>query len=122
MRFLTLALLALILLVPAGSAAAQSQVLVEGEPPLTASTVDDVAEFFGWLFETRFTPAQRRELERVLVSTWRTGDRKEIEAAQQFGALNVKLLTVSKEKRAEARAALLPDVQRAELRSEEHTS
>jgi len=98
------------LLIPAGSAAAQSPVLAEGRPPLTAATVDDVAEFFGWLFETRFTPAQRRELERVLVATWRSGDRKEIEAAQQFGALNVKLLTVSKEKHAELRAAVLPDV------------
>ena len=98
------------LLIPAGSAAAQSPVLAEGRPPLTAATVDDVAEFFGWLFETRFTPAQRRELERVLVATWRSGDRKEIEAARQFGALNVKLLTVSKEKHAELRAAVLPDV------------
>ena len=60
MRFLTLALLLLLLLTPSGSAAAQSQVLAEGEPPLTAATVEDVAEFFGWLFETRFTPAQRR--------------------------------------------------------------
>lgn len=110
MRFLTLALLALLLLAPPGSAAAQSTVLVGGEPPLTAATVDDVAEFFGWLFETRFTPAERRELERVLVATWRANDRKEIEAAQQFGALNVKLLTVSKEKHAELRAAVLPDV------------
>ena len=110
MRFLTLALLALLLLAPAGSAAAQSPVLAAGEPQLTAATVDDVADFFGWLFETRFTPAQRRELERVLVATWRAGDRKEIEAAQQFGALNVKLLTVSKEKHAELRVAVLPDV------------
>lgn len=110
MRFLTLALLALLLLTPRGSAVAQSQVLAGGEPPLTAATVDDVAEFFGWLFETRFTPAERRELERVLVATWRANDRKEIEAAQQFGALNVKLLTVSKEKHAELRAAVLPDV------------
>ena len=110
MRFLTLALLALLLLTPSGSAAAQSQVLAEGQPPLTAATVDDVAEFFGWLFETRFTPAQRRELERALVTTWRANDRKEIEAAQQFGALNVKLLTVAKEKHAELRAAVLPDL------------
>ena len=110
MRFLTLALLFLLLLTPFNSAAAQSQVLAEGEPPLTAATVEDVAEFFGWLFETRFTPAERRELERVLVATWRAGDRKEIEAAQQFGALNVKLLTVSKEKHAELRAAVLPEV------------
>lgn len=110
MRFLTLALLALLLVAPAGSVAAQSPVLAEGRPPLTAATVDDVAEFFGWLFETRFTPAQRRELERVLVATWRAGDRKEMEAAQQFGALNVKLLAVSAAKRTELRAALLPDV------------
>lgn len=110
MKFLTPALLALLLLIPSGSAAAQSRVLAGGEPPLTAATVDDVAEFFGWLFEARFTPAQRRELERVLVATWRSGDRKEIDAAQQFGALNVKLLTVPKEKHAELRAAVLPDL------------
>jgi hypothetical protein len=119
MRFLTLALLALLLLTPAGPAAAQSPVLAGGDPPLTAATVDDVAEFFGWLFETRFTPAQRRELERVLVATWRANDRKEIEAAQQFGALNVKLLTVSKEKHAELRAALLPEVLKG-ARAEAH--
>src|ERR1044071_2665988 len=110
MRFLTPALLFILLLTPFGSASAQSRVLAGGEPPLTEATVDDVAEFFGWLFETRFTPAQRRELERVLVATWRAGDRKEIEAAQQFGALNVQLLTVSKEKHAELRAAVLPEV------------
>ena len=110
MRFLTLALLSLLLLTSFTSAAAQSPVLADGEPPLTEATVDDVAQFFGWLFETRFTPAQRNELERVLVATWRANDRKEIEAARQFGALNVKLLTVSKEKHAELRAAVLPDV------------
>jgi hypothetical protein len=94
-----------------GAAAPQGRVvLAEGEPPQKYSMVEDVAGFFGWLFESRFTPAQRRELERVLVATWRANDRKEIEAAQQFGALNVKLLTVSGEKRAELRAALLPDV------------
>jgi hypothetical protein len=110
MKVLSLALLFLLLLIPSGPAAAQSPMLAEGEPPLTEATVDDVARFFGWLFETSFTPAQRRELERVLVATWRARDRKEIEAAQQFGALNVKLLTVSKEKHAELRAAVLPDV------------
>ncbi|HEX8292267.1 MAG TPA: hypothetical protein VF570_10950, partial [Pyrinomonadaceae bacterium] len=110
MRFLPLALLFLLLLTPGGPAAAQRRaVLADGEPPLTAETVNDVAEFFGWLFESRFTPAQRRELERVLVATWRSGDRKEIEAAQQFGALNVRLLTVPKGKHAELRAAVLPD-------------
>ena len=110
MKYLSLALLSLLLLLPSGSAAAQSQVLAGGEPPLTAATVDDVADFFGWLFESRFTPAQRRELERVLVATWRANDRKEIEAAGQFGELNAKLKTVSEEKSAELRAAVLPDV------------
>ncbi|MET0650704.1 MAG: hypothetical protein ABW208_29185 [Pyrinomonadaceae bacterium] len=110
MRFLTLALLALLLLTPSGSAAAQSRVLAEGQPPLTTQTVNEVAEFFGWLFESRFTPAQRRELERVLVATWRANDRKEIAAAAQFGEFNAKLKTVSEEKSAELRAAVLPDV------------
>jgi hypothetical protein len=121
MRFLTLALLALLLLTPFHPAAAQRRapgaVLAEGRPPLTAETVDEVAEFFGWLFETRFTPAERRELERVLVATWRADDRKEIEAAGQFGQLNAKLKTVSEGKGAELRAALLPDVLK-EARSE----
>lgn len=106
----TLLALLLAVQVKGGAAAQGSVVLAEGEPPLTSATVDDVAEFFGWLFETRFTPAQRRELERVLVATWRSNDRKEIEAARQFGALNVKLLTVAREKHAELRAAVLPDL------------
>lgn len=112
MRFLTLALLALLLLTPFNSAAAQrrAQVLAEGQPPLTTETVEDVAQFFGWLFETGFSAAERRELERVLVATWRADDRKEIEAAGQFRELNAKLKTISAEKSAELRAALLPDV------------
>lgn len=112
MRFLRLALLSLVLVIPFGSAAAQrrGRVLAEGQPPLTTETVEEVAQFFGWLFETGFTPAERRELERVLVATWRADDRKEIEAAGQFGELNAKLKTVSAEKSAELRAALLPDV------------
>ncbi len=112
MKFLSLALLSLLLLCSFNPAAAQgrSQVLADGEPPLTAATVDDVAEFFGWLFETRFTPGQRRELERVLVATWRADDRKEMEAAAQFRELNAKLRSVPAEKGAELRAALLPDV------------
>ncbi|HEX8286005.1 MAG TPA: hypothetical protein VF588_21785 [Pyrinomonadaceae bacterium] len=113
MKYIGLGLLLSLLLavrVQGGATAQGPAVLAEGEPPLTSATVDDVAEFFGWLFETRFTPAQRRELERVLVATWRDGDRKEIEAARQFGALNVKLLTVAREKHAELRAAVLPDL------------
>ena len=117
MRFLTLAVLSLMLAAPLGAAAAQTgrpsaagAVLAEGEPPLTSRMVDDVAEFFGWLFESRFTSAERRELERVLVATWRAGDRKEMEAAAQFGAFNAKLAEVSARKRAEVRAAMLPEV------------
>jgi hypothetical protein len=111
MKFLTLALLSLLLLTPTATTAAQQRtVLAEGEPPLTTATVNDVAEFFGWLFESRFTPMQRRELERVLVATWRAGDRKEIEAAAQFGEFNSKLKTVSAEKSEELRAPVLPVV------------
>ena len=114
MRYLTLALLSLLLLTPFNSAAAQRRapgaVLAEGQPPLTAETVEDVAQFFGWLFETGFSAAERRELERVLVATWRANDRKEIEAAGQFRELNARLKAVSAEKGAELRAALLPDV------------
>ena len=114
MKYLSLAVLLLLLVTPFGSAAAQSgargAVLAEGQPPLTTETVNDVAELFGWLFEARFTPAQRRELERVLVATWRANDRKEIEAAAQFREFNAKLRTVSAEKSAVLRAAVLPDL------------
>jgi hypothetical protein len=102
MRYLALGvLLSLVLAAGGGSAAAQQQgraVLAEGEPPLTASAVDDVAAFFGWLLESRFTPAQRRELERVLVETWRADDRKDIEAVAHEA------------QQAELRAAVLPEV------------
>jgi hypothetical protein len=112
MRYISLALLSLLLAVQAVAAAPAQRgtVLAEGRPPLTSATVDDVAEFFGWLFESRFTPAERRELERVLVETWRGGDRKEIDAVAQFGEFNSKLANVSAEKQAELRGAVLPDV------------
>lgn len=112
MKYLSLALLLCVLLASGGlAAAAQGRVvLAEGEPALTASMVDDTARFFGWLFESRFTPAQRRELERVLVETWRAGDRKEIAAVAQFGEFNVKLAAVTEAKRAEVREAMLPEV------------
>jgi hypothetical protein len=113
MRYLALALLLSLLLVVQVSGAAAPQgrvVLAEGEPPLTTAMVEDVAGFFGWLFETRFTPAQRRELERVLVATWRAGERKEIEAVAQFGEFNAKLAAATAEKRAGVRDAMLPEV------------
>ncbi|HEX8354306.1 MAG TPA: hypothetical protein VF611_15460 [Pyrinomonadaceae bacterium] len=115
MKYLSLALLLLLLcLSPAtrvDAAAAQGRVvLAEGEPPLTSAMVDDVAGFFGWLFESRFTAAQRRELERVLVATWRGDDRKEIEAVARFGEFNAKLAAAAEGKRAEARGAMLPEV------------
>ncbi len=114
MRYLSLALLALLLVTPFGSASAQRRapgaVLAEGRPPLTVETVEEVAAFFEWLFESPFTAAQRRELERVLVATWRADDRKEIEAAGQFREFNSKLKNVPEGKVAELRAAVLPEV------------
>ena len=117
MKLLSLALLSLLLSSPAAAAPTRTgaqesarRVLVQGEPPLTTQTVDEVAEFFGWLFESPFTPSQRGELERVLVAVWRAGDRKEIEGASNFGGYNAKLEAASPEKRAEVRAAMLPEV------------
>jgi len=112
MRYIALALLlSLLLTVQVNAAAVQGRVvLAEGEPPLTSAMVEDVAGFFGWLFESRFTPAQRRELERVLVATWRAGDRKEIEAVTQFGEFNARLAAATEAKRAEVREAMLPEV------------
>lgn len=114
MKLLSLALLSLVLLSsPAVAAPAQDSargVLVQGEPPLTTQTVDEVAEFFGWLFESPFTPSQRAELERVLVAVWRAGDRKEIEGAVNFGGFNAKLRAASPEQRAGVRAQVLPEV------------
>lgn len=117
MKLLSLALLSLLLSSPAAAAPTRTgaqesarRVLVQGEPPLTTQTVDEVAEFFGWLFESPFTPSQRAGLERVLVAVWRAGDRKEIEGASNFGGFNAKLEAASPEKRAEVRAAMLPEV------------
>jgi hypothetical protein len=113
MRYITLALLlSLVLTVQVGGASAPQGrvVLAEGEPPLTSSMVEDVAGFFGWLFESRFTPAQRRELERVLVAAWRANDRKEMEAVAQFGRFNAKLAAADEAKREEVRGAMLPEV------------
>lgn len=103
-------LLSLLLAVQVRGAMQGRAVLAEGEPPLTSAMVEDVAGFFSWLFESRFTPSQRRELERALVTIWRANDRKEVEAVAQFGEFNAKLAAVGEGKQAELRAAVLPEV------------
>ncbi|HEX6184494.1 MAG TPA: hypothetical protein VFZ44_11480 [Pyrinomonadaceae bacterium] len=112
MKYLALGLLlSLMLAVQVSGRGAQGRVvLAEGEPPLTTAMVEDVAGFFGWLFESRFTPAERRELERVLVAAWRANDRKEMEAVAQFGEFNARLAAATEAKRAEVREAMLPEV------------
>jgi hypothetical protein len=115
-RFLCLTLAALLLAASAGAAAAQNR-LAEGEPPLTRAMVDDVAGFFGWLFETRLSPDERGELERLLVEVWRRGDREDIKSVVEFGTLNDKLAAATDEQRRQVRAEILPQVLRS-LRAE----
>jgi hypothetical protein len=99
------------------SSARAGGVLADGQPPLTREMADGVALFFEWLFEARFTPSERGELDAILVAAWRRDDRGEIKAVADIGELNAKLAAAPEEKRREVREAMRPEVVR-DLRAE----
>lgn len=110
-RFLSLALITLVLAACAGDAAAQGRgVLAPGKPPLTGAMVDDVADFFEWLFGASLSGQQRGELERIVVEVWRRKDHKEMDGVVQFGEINDKLAAANGEQHRQVRAAMLPQV------------
>jgi hypothetical protein len=63
-------LCALAVLVATGPGFAQSQVLVQGQPPLTEETVGRFTEFFEWAFDVQLTVEQRQVLRKYTVDSW----------------------------------------------------
>lgn len=111
--FMLMLLLAAMLsagLVAARAAAPSDDVLAGGNPPLTRGTVNDVASFFEWLFERRFTAGQRAELDRILVAVWRRGDPASLKGIGQVVELQGKAAALTAEQRTAVRTAMLPEM------------
>ncbi len=83
LRAVCLLIIVFFLWVPASPAQVVSQpdkkVLVACCPPLQQNTVDDLARFLEWIFQTRLADAQKRVFQEALVDAWTRGDRREID-------------------------------------------
>lgn len=84
-------MLAAVFLTAAGSASAQptnrqpvEKVLVESNPPLTQSRVDELIEYFEWSLNARLSGKQRSRIQQIVVAEWRG---MKNDAALNFAAL-----------------------------------
>jgi hypothetical protein len=80
-----------------------SRVLVQGNPPLTARLVDQITEFFEWVFEVKLNSKQRTELVLSLMATWQAPDQSGIDAFVNARKLFDNLATESQQRRIEER-------------------
>ena len=82
----------------------EDEVLAQGNPPLTLSGVDKLAEFFEWALDAKLTRSQRTVFTTRLVEIWEKRDQSSID-----GLINMRkgydgLVNATKEQRDEARA------------------
>lgn len=92
-------------------------VIARGNPPLTRGIIGEVANFFEWLFEKRFSGGQRGELERILVTLWQQQNQNGIATIRQIVELQSKVAALAQEQRGTLRTAMRPEVLRG-LRAE----
>lgn len=76
-------------------AAAQTGVLVDGNPPLTASMVNRLVNLFEWSLEVEFSAKDRADFQRAVVGYWRERDPKSIESLSNTLAFEQKMQTWS---------------------------
>ena len=87
-----------------------SLVLVDGTPPLTQATVDQVADFLEWLIEVPFTDEQRQMIAGNMIESWKKDDREEIKGIEDVVKFRAQLSEMSKEQKELARQAAQPEL------------
>ncbi|HEX8246538.1 MAG TPA: hypothetical protein VF599_00010 [Pyrinomonadaceae bacterium] len=95
-----------------GSAQAQlkeDRVIVDGNPALKQSHVDKLQDFIEWLFETKFSKAQKSEFQRLVVQKWQAGE-KESTGILDILKTHDGIQALSEGDRADVRRELLPKV------------
>ena len=81
----------------------EDELLAQGNPPLTLGRVDQLAEFFEWALESKFTQSQRTLFTARLVEIWEKRDQTTIDAFMNMRKHYDGLVNVSAEQRSEAR-------------------
>jgi hypothetical protein len=83
-------------------------VLVPGNPPLKQSLMDGRIKWLEWLLDTRFTPKERADYQRLFMQAWKTATPAEQRTMDQFMTKEAEQLgTKGLEERARDRQALL---------------
>lgn len=112
-KFMSLVFLCLFCFCGAFVASAQAQlkdrVIVDGNPELKQSDVDKLQDFFEWLFETKFSKAQKVELQRLVVQKWQSGE-KESTGILDILKTHDGIQALSESDRADVRRELMPKV------------
>lgn len=92
-----------------GSAPAQLKdtVIVDGNPALKQSDVDKLQDFFEWLFEKKFSKAQKGEFQSLVIKKWQSG---EMEITAFLGVLksHTEIQALNESDREKIRQQLLP--------------
>ena len=81
----------------------EDEVLAQGNPPLTLGRVDQLAEFFEWALDSKFTKSQRTLFTARLVEIWEKRDQSTIDAFINMRKHYDGLVNVTPEQRNEAR-------------------
>ena len=81
----------------------EDEVLAQGNPPLTLSRVDQLAEFFEWGLDSKFKKSQRTLFTARLVEIWEKRDQSTIDAFMNMRKHYDGLVKVTTEQRNEAR-------------------
>jgi hypothetical protein len=79
------------------------EVLAQGNPPLTLGRVDQLAEFFEWALDSKFTKSQRTLFMARLVEIWEKRDQSTIDAFMNMRKSYDGLVNATPEQRNEAR-------------------
>jgi len=81
----------------------EDEVLAQGNPPLTLARVDQLAEFFEWALDSKFTKSQRTLFTARLVEVWEKPDQSSIDAFMTMRKHYDGLVKVTPEQRNDAR-------------------
>lgn len=92
------------------TAFAQDRILVKNEPPLTQEMVDRVIDFFEWSLGVRLSPAQKAELQKSTVNSWKLNDKATINGTLEVLQLYSRLSALSDERLSQVRSEIRNEV------------
>ena len=91
----------------------EDEVIAQGNPPLTVGRVDQLAEFFEWALDSKFTRSQKTLFTARLVEIWEKRDQSSIDGFMSMRKSYETLMNATTEQRNDARGkvqTLLLDV------------